>query len=116
MHLHLSSEQVLMEEVAALMATTSSNRGKLLATWVKARIFNWMCSHPERDSRFEENMRLLAWDLAGSALAYADWDELLALLDGRMKKSKNLFTVTLSHFILSDGRLLVSVQEMQEAF
>src|SRR5947209_1165733 len=46
MHLHLSSEQVLMQEVAALMATTSSNRGKLLATWVKAKIFNWRCSQP----------------------------------------------------------------------
>ena len=71
MHLHLSSEQALMQEVAALVATVSNNRkaGKLLATWVKAAIFNWMCSHPERDSRFDENMRLLAWDLAGSALA-----------------------------------------------
>src|SRR5437588_2160377 len=111
MHLHLSSEQALMQEVAALVATTSSNReaGKLLATWVKATIFNWMCSQLERDSRFDENMRLLAWELAGSALAYTDWDELLALLAGRVKKSKNLFTVTLSHFILSDGRLLATV-------
>lgn len=118
MHLHLSSEQALMQEVAELVATTSSNRkaGKLLATWVKAMVFNWMCSQPERDSRFDENMRLLAWDLAGSALAYADWDELLALLAGRVKKSKNLFTVTLSQFILSDGRLLMAVQEMREAF
>jgi hypothetical protein len=115
MHLHLSSEQALMQEVVALVVTASSNRkaGKLLATWVKAMIFNWMCSHSERDSRFDENMRLLAWDLAGSALAYADWDELLA---GRVKKSKNLFTVTLSHFILSDGGLLAAVQEMREAF
>src|SRR5690348_16020960 len=118
MHLHLSSEQGLMQEVAALVTTVSNNRkaGKLLATWVKTTIFNWMCSHPDRDSRFDENMGLLAWDLAGSALAYADWDELLALLAGRVKKSKNLFTVTLSHFILSDGRLLAAVQEMREAF
>lgn len=118
MHLHLSNEQALMQEVAALVATTSSNRkaGKLLATWVKATIFNWMCAHSGRDSRFDENMRLLAWDLAGSALAFADWDELLALLARRVKKSKNLFTVTLLHFILSDGRLLATVQAIREAF
>ena len=118
MHLHLSSEQALMHEVATLVATESSDRkaGKLLATWVKAAIFNWMCAHPQRDGRFDDNMRLLAWDLAGSALAYADWDELLALLAGRVKNSKNLFTVTLSHFILSDGRRLAAVQEMREAF
>src|SRR5579863_10783557 len=107
-----------MQEVTALVVTTSSNRkaGKLLSTWVKASIFNWMCWHPERDNRFDENMRLLAWDLAGSALAFADWDELLALLAGRVMKSKNLFNMTLSHFILTDGRLLAAVQETQEAF
>ncbi|HLL78889.1 MAG TPA: hypothetical protein VKT25_05280, partial [Ktedonobacteraceae bacterium] len=62
MHLHLSNEQTLMHEVAALVANTSSNRkaGKLLATWVKATIFNWMCDRPGRDSRFDPNMRLLA--------------------------------------------------------
>ena len=117
-HLHLSNEQALMQEVAALVATTSSNRkaGRLLATWVKAAIFNWLCLHPGRDSRFDEHMRLLAWDLAGSALAYADWDELVKLLTGRMKKSKNLFTVTLCQFILSERRRLSFVQEMLQAF
>jgi len=117
MHLHLSSEQMLMKEVAALV-TASSNRkaGKLLATWVKATVFNWMCSHAERDSHLDEYIRLLAWDLAGSALAYVGWDELLALLTGHVKKSQNLFTVTLSQFILSDGRLLETMQEMREAF
>ena len=32
------------------------------------------------------NMRLLAWDLTGSALAYADWDTLVSLFLGRAKK------------------------------
>ena len=54
-------------------------------------------------------------DLAGSALAYAGWDELVRLLTGRVKKSKNLFTVTLYQFILSDVRLLAFVQEMLQA-
>ncbi len=44
-------------------------------------------------------MRLLAWDLAGSALAYADWDGLVALLTGRAQASENLFTLTLYRFI-----------------
>jgi hypothetical protein len=118
MHLHLSNEQALMNEVAALVATTSSNRkaGRLLATWVKVAIFNWLCVHPERDFRFDGNMRLLACDLASSALAYADWDTLVALLTDQGKKSKNLCTMTLYQFILSDGRLLALVQEMLRAF
>jgi len=118
MHLHLSNEQSLMNEIEALVATTSSNckAGRLLATWVKAALFNWFCQYPGHDFRFDENMRLLAWDIAGSALAYADWDELVKLLTGRMKKSKNLFTVTLYQFILSDGRLLAFIQDMLQAF
>src|SRR5947209_12097544 len=118
MHLHLSNEQALAQEVVALVVTTSSNRkaGRLLATWVKAAIFNWLCMHPGRDSRFDEHMRLLAWDLAGSALAYADWDELVTLLTGRMNKSKNPFTETLYQFIFSDGQRLSFVQEVLRAF
>jgi hypothetical protein len=118
MHLHLSDEQMLMQEVTGLVATISSDRkaGRLLATWVKATLFNWLCVQPERDFRFDGNMHLLAWDLAGSALAYADWDELVKLLAGRVKKSKNLFTVTLSQFILSDRQLLAFTQEVLAAY
>jgi len=118
MHLHLSDEQVLAQEIAALVASTSRDRaaGRLVETWVKATVYNWLCVHPGRDTRFDVNMRLLAWDLVGSALAYADWDELVKLLTGRIKKSKNLFTVTLFHFILSDGRLLAFIQDMLQAF
>lgn len=118
MHLHLSNEQELAQEVAALVGTITSNRkaGRLLATWVKAAIFNWLCVSSGRDFRFDENLRLLAWDMAGSALAFAEWDELVKLLTGRMNKSKNVFTVTLYHCILSDGRLLAFVQELLRAF
>ena len=74
MHLHLSNEQALMQEVAALVASQSNNRaaGRLLKTWVRATLFNWLCAHPERESGFDTNMRLLAWDVVGTALAYAD--------------------------------------------
>lgn len=118
MHLHLSDEQMLAQEIAALVASTSRDRaaGRLVESWVKATLYNWLCGYPGRDVGFDGNMRLLAWDLIGSALAYADWDELVKLLTGRGKKSKNLFTVTLYHFILSDGRLLAFIQEMLQAF
>ncbi len=117
MHLHLSNEQVLMQEVMAVVATTSNDRqaGNLLATWVKAMIFKRLYVYSAWGGRFDEQMRLLAWDLAGSALACVDWDELVKLLTGRVKESKNLFTVTLYQFILSDGWLLAFVQEMLQA-
>ena len=57
-------------------------------------------------------MRLLAWDLAGTALAYADWDSLVALLTGRGQASENLFTLTFYHFIMSNAGLQASIHEM----
>ncbi|HJT58883.1 MAG TPA: hypothetical protein VJ761_20405 [Ktedonobacteraceae bacterium] len=118
MHLHLSHEQVLMQEVAALVASTLSNRqaGRLLATWVKAMLFNWLVAYPGRDRRFDEQMRLLAWDMAGSALAYTEWDDLVRWLTSQGRRSKNQFTVTLYRFILSDGQLQAFVRDMLGAF
>jgi hypothetical protein len=118
MHLHLSNEQTLMQEITALVASVSSNRaaGRVLETWVKTTLFHWLSVHPERDTCFDMNMRLLAWDVTGTALAYTDWDVLVALLVGQAKKSNNLFTMALYHFILSDEQLLAFIQEMVQAF
>ncbi|HJT56979.1 MAG TPA: hypothetical protein VJ761_10820 [Ktedonobacteraceae bacterium] len=118
MHLHLSDDQVLMQEVTALVASTSSNRqaGRLLATWVKAMLFNWLCAYAGRDRRFDEQMRLLAWDMAGSALAHAEWDDLVRWLTSQGRRSKNQFTVTLYRFILSDEQLQAFVRDMLGAF
>ena len=118
MHLHLSNEQELMQEITELVVSTSRNRaaGRLLKTWVKVSLFNWLCANSQRDSRFDAYVRLLAWDLAGSALAFADWHTVVALLVGRVRKSNNLFTVTLYQFILADGQLLAFVQDMVQAF
>ena len=118
MHLHLSNEQELMQEIATLVASTPRNRaaGRLLKTWVTVSLFNWLCAQPARDSRFDVNMRLLAWDVVGTALAYADWIALVGLLTDRIRKSKNVFTVTLYQYIRADGQLLVFVQEMLQAF
>ena len=117
-HLHLSNEQALMQEVTALVASVSRNRaaGRVLQTWVKASLFNWLCVAPVRDTGFDANMRLLAWDMVGSALAYADWDVLVKLLAGRTKKSKDVFTMALFRFIASDGQLQAYTQEMVQAY
>jgi len=74
MHLHLSNKQALMEEVVGLVGQVSRNQvaGRLLETWVKASLFNWLCAAPVRDTGFDADMHLLAWDLVGSALAYGD--------------------------------------------
>ena len=118
MHLHLSNEQTLAQEITTLVGSVSSHRaaGRLLETWVKATLFNWLSVHPERETCFDMNMRLLAWDVTGTALASTDWDVLVALLTGRAKKSNNLFTMALYHFILSDEQLLAFIQEMGQAF
>ncbi len=117
-HLHLSNEQTLMQEVTALVASVSGNRaaGRVLETWVKAKLFQWLSVHPGRETSFDMHMRSFAWDMTGTALAYADWDGLVALLTGRVKKSNNPFTLTLYHFILSDEQLLAFIQEMVQAF
>jgi hypothetical protein len=118
MHLHLSNEQELMQEITALVSSTSRNRAAagLLKTWVTTSLFNWLCTHPARDTSIDANVRLLAWDLAGSALAYTEWDTLVGLLTGRTKKSKNLFVMTFYQYILADGQLLALVQDMVQAF
>lgn len=90
-HLHLSDDQMVAQEIAALVASTARDRaaGRLVETWVKAALYNWLCAYHGRDTGFDGCMRLLAWDVVGSALAYADWDELVKLLVGHTNKSQN---------------------------
>jgi hypothetical protein len=113
-HLHLSNEQALMQEIMALVIHEPDDRaaGRLIEMWVKGALFNCLTEVAGRASPYDEFMRLLAWDLAGSALAYTDWDGLVALLTGRGQASENLFTLTLSRFIMSDGELQAIIQEM----
>ena len=117
-HLHLSNEQTLAQEITALVASVSNNRaaGRVLETWVKTTLFNWLSVHPAREICFDMNMRSFAWDMTGTALAYTDWDVLVSLLTGRAKKSTNPFTLAFYHFILSDEQLLAFIQEMVQAF
>jgi hypothetical protein len=94
-HLHLSNEQALMLEILALVTRESDDRaaGWLIEMWVKGALFNCLTGVAGCASLYDGFMRLLAWDLAGSALAYADWDGLVALLTGRAQASENLFTL-----------------------
>jgi hypothetical protein len=96
-HLHLSNEQAVIQEIMALVARQPDDReaGRLIEMWVKGALFTCLTGVAGRVFLSDEFLRLLAWDLAGSALAYADWDGLVALLTGCRQESENLFTLTL---------------------
>ena len=102
MHLHLSNEYDLMREITALVATKPNEgpAGRLVEMWVKGSVMNWLTCFPGRDTWHDEEMRLLAWDLVGAALAYADWDGLMELMMGSVHTSENLFTMTLYRWLL----------------
>ncbi len=103
MHLHLSNEQGLMHEITVLVSEVPNEQiaGWRLEMWVKMAQEYWLSDGSSRDGVSDDAMRLLAWDLVGLALAYADWDVLVRLLVGETITTDNLFTVTLSQCIMS---------------
>jgi hypothetical protein len=113
-HLHLSSEELLMSEMASLMADTPIGYpvGKLVEQWVREVLTNWHMNIPNRSRAFDGYLRLLAWDLVGSALAYADWDMLVTLLSGEAVTDDNLFTWSLYRSILNDSHLYQPVSTL----
>jgi hypothetical protein len=113
-HLHLSSEERLMNEMASLVANTPSGYpvGKLVEQWVREALTNWHMNVPDRYRSYDGYLRLLAWDLVSSALAYADWDILVTLLTGGMVRSDNLFTWSLYRSILNDSHLQQPVSRL----
>ena len=106
-HLHLSSEEHLMQEMTALVAHTPIGypAGKLVEQWVRDALTNWQMNVPDRYRSYDGYLRLLAWDLVSSALAYADWDILVTLLTGETVTSDNLFTWSLYRSIMNDSHL-----------
>jgi hypothetical protein len=106
-HLHLSSEECLMNEMTSLVAGAPIGYpvGKLVEQWVSEVLTRWHMNVPNRSRSFNGYLRLLAWDLVGSALAYADWDILVTLLAGGTVTSENLFTWSLYRSILNDSHL-----------
>jgi hypothetical protein len=110
-HLHLSNEQALNDEITHMVAGEPNNwpAGCLVEMWVKSFIANWMSRFPGRNRSHDAQVGLLVWDLVGSALAYVEWDDLVLLLTGREKVS-NTFTMTLNRSIQS-SQLLHSQME-----
>jgi hypothetical protein len=101
LHLHLSSEQALMQEITGLVAEVPDEKtaGWRLSMWVKMVLENWLKGFVGREWSQYDAMRLLIWDLVGSVLAYADWDVLVRLLTGEHVQTDNLFTLTLSQYV-----------------
>jgi len=106
-HLHLSSEEHLMNEMTSLVAETPIGYpvGKLVEQWVREALTSWQMNVPNRYRLYDGYLRLLAWDLVGSALAYADWDMLVRLLSGETITDDNFFTWSLFRSILNDDHL-----------
>lgn len=106
-HLHLSNEAHLMEEIMALVAgePNDGTAGRLVEMWVKAALTHWLTCFPGRNRVHDESLRLLAWNVVGSALAYAEWETLVLLLTGEPHISENLFTMTVYRSILQSPQL-----------
>src|SRR5437868_3311992 len=106
-HLHLSSEECLMNEMTSLVTGVPIGYpvGKLVEQWVRDVLTNWQMNVPDRSRSYDGYLRLLAWDLVGSALAYADWDMLVTLLSGETVSDDNLFSWSLYRSIMNDSHL-----------
>jgi|SRR5258706_12114521 hypothetical protein len=113
-HLHLSNEERLMNEIAELVAGEPNEgaAGRLVEMWVKIALTNWLNRFLERNKQHDESLLLFVWDLAGSALAYADWIGLVAVLIGEAHTSDNLFTMTMYRNILTDRHLQQAVRKL----
>jgi len=111
-HLHLSNEQAIAHEMAAMVGSEPNYcpASRLVEMWMKSALTNWYTCFPGRNRQYDEHIRLLVWDLVGSALAYADGDVLVALLAGERVQHDNLFTWTLYRCILNDSQLYRPVQ------
>ena len=96
-----------MHEMTSLVAETPIGYpvGKLIEKWVRESLTNWQMNVPDRYRSYDGYLRLLAWDLVSSALAYADWDMLVRLLTGETTTDDNLFTWSLYRSIMNDSHL-----------
>ena len=93
-HLHLSSEVGLVNEMTSLVtgAPIGYPAGRLVEQWVKEALTRWHMNAPDRDRSSDGSLRLLAWDVVSSVLASADWDLLVRLLTGETIVDDNRFT------------------------
>ena len=63
-HLHLSSEEHLMNEMTSLVtgAPIGYPVGKLVEKWVREALTNWQMNIPDRYRSYDGYLRLLTWD------------------------------------------------------
>jgi hypothetical protein len=61
-----------MHEIVDLVARTPDDvaAGRLVERWAQTAVNGWVTGFPHRDTSFDAYIRLLAWDLVGTALAY----------------------------------------------
>ena len=113
-HLHLSNEFELANEITELVAPEPNDvpAGRLVEMWVKVAIENWITFFPGRNRQYDESICLFVWDLLRSALAYADWDVLVGMLTGEGETSDNLFTWTLYRTIIDNSQLQQNVSAL----
>jgi hypothetical protein len=102
LHLHLSNEERLAQEISQMVMSEPNDgpAGRLVEMWVRLALNKWLSGFAGRNRFYDESMRLLVWDLAGSALAYTDWEVLVRVLTGENLTSDNLFTWTLYRCIM----------------
>jgi hypothetical protein len=107
LHLHLSNEACLMEEITELVMQEPNDgaAGRLLEMWVKVALSNWLSLFPVREIQHDEEMRLLAWGLLGSALAYVEWVQLIELLGSGGATDADLLTMTVYRSVLGSSQL-----------
>ena len=96
-----------MNEIVELVAgeTHLSLAAQRIERWVKGALTKWLIGFSERATWYDESLRLFAWDVVGSALAYADWESLVALVIGQATTSENVFTMTLYRSIVGTESL-----------
>ena len=107
-----------MNEITSLVASepNRSAAGRLVEMWVKSTLNEWYTCFPGRKRHHDDSIRLLVWDVIGTALANVDWHVLVAMVAGETVTHENLFTWTLYRCVLNDSQLLQAVQAfMQEA-
>ena len=103
-----------MNEITELVAHEPNDgpAGRLVEMWVKLALDHWLTRFPGRNKQHDESLLLFVWDLAESALAYADWIGLVALLVGEAHTNDNLFTMTINRNILTDRHFQHAVRRL----
>jgi hypothetical protein len=72
-------------------------------------VSNWISAFPGRNKYHDEMIRLMVWDLVGTALDLAEWKRSVSLLMGQEETQRNLFTATLFRNVLHTPELFQQI-------